>query len=51
MYLESQQDHQEVYAGVVWHHLKRAGRHLSILIKKVELLNCEAALPSLQLFP
>jgi len=51
MYLESQQDHQEVYAGVVWHHLKRAGRHLSILLKKVELLNCEAALPSLQLFP
>jgi 3-phenylpropionate/cinnamic acid dioxygenase small subunit len=51
MYVESQQDHQEVYAGVVWHHLKRAGDRLALMLKKVELLNCEAALPSLQLFP
>jgi 3-phenylpropionate/cinnamic acid dioxygenase small subunit len=51
LYVESQRDHQEVYAGVVWHHLKRVGGRLTIGLKKVELLNCEAALPSLQLFP
>jgi len=51
LYVESQHDHQENYAGVVWHHLKRVGERLNILLKKVELLNCEAALPSLQLFP
>ena len=27
------------------------GKRLVIGLKKVELLNCEAALPSLQLFP
>jgi 3-phenylpropionate/cinnamic acid dioxygenase small subunit len=51
MYLEYQQDQQEVYAGVAWHHLKRAGEKIVIALKKIELLNCEAALPSLQLFP
>jgi 3-phenylpropionate/cinnamic acid dioxygenase small subunit len=51
MYLESKQDTQDVYAGVVWHHLKRVGQRLAIVLKKVELLNCEAALPSMQLFP
>jgi 3-phenylpropionate/cinnamic acid dioxygenase small subunit len=51
LYVESQQNHQEVYAGVAWHHLKRSGERLMIGLKKVELLNCEAAMPSLQLFP
>jgi len=51
MYLECQQDQQEVYAGVAWHHLKRGGENILIALKKIELLNCEAALPSLQLFP
>jgi 3-phenylpropionate/cinnamic acid dioxygenase small subunit len=51
LYVESQQDHQEIYAGVVWHHLKRSAERLAIGLKKVELLNCDAALPSLQLFP
>jgi 3-phenylpropionate/cinnamic acid dioxygenase small subunit len=51
LYVESQQDHQELYAGVVWHSLKRVADRLVIGLKKVELLNCEAALPSLQLFP
>jgi 3-phenylpropionate/cinnamic acid dioxygenase small subunit len=50
MYLEYQEDRQEVYAGVAWHHLKREGNEVRIALKKVELLNCEAALPSLQLF-
>jgi 3-phenylpropionate/cinnamic acid dioxygenase small subunit len=51
LYVESQQDHQEIYAGIVWHHLKRTAGRLAIGLKKIELLNCEAALPSLQLFP
>ena len=51
LYLESQRDHQEIYAGVAWHHLKRVNDRLAMTLKKVELLNCEAALPSLQLFP
>ena len=51
MYLEYQQDQQQIYAGVAWHHVKRQGERLVIAVKKIELLNCEAALPSLQLFP
>ena len=50
MYLEYQDDQQEVYAGVAWHHLRRGGIGIFIALKKIELLNCEAALPSLQLF-
>ena len=50
LYVESRRDDQQVYAGVAWHHLKRAGERLVILLKRVELVNCEAALPSLQLF-
>jgi 3-phenylpropionate/cinnamic acid dioxygenase small subunit len=51
MYLEYQQDQQEIYAGVAWHHLKVDAESIKIALKKIELLNCEAALPSLQLFP
>jgi 3-phenylpropionate/cinnamic acid dioxygenase small subunit len=51
MYLEYQQDQQETYAGVAWHHLKDVDGKIMIALKKIDLLNCEAALPSLQLFP
>jgi 3-phenylpropionate/cinnamic acid dioxygenase small subunit len=51
MYLECQQDKQDVYAGVAWHHLRYSGDKILIALKKIELLNCEAALPSIQLFP
>jgi 3-phenylpropionate/cinnamic acid dioxygenase small subunit len=50
IYLEYQQDRQEIYAAVAWHHLRRIGDKILIALKKIELLNCEAALPSLQLF-
>jgi 3-phenylpropionate/cinnamic acid dioxygenase small subunit len=50
-YAESRQDLQQIYAGVAWHHLKRDHEQIRIILKKVEFLNCEAALPSLQLFP
>jgi 3-phenylpropionate/cinnamic acid dioxygenase small subunit len=51
LYLESRGERQDMYAGVAWHHLVRAHQKLAIVLKKVELLNSEAALPSLQLFP
>jgi 3-phenylpropionate/cinnamic acid dioxygenase small subunit len=50
-YAENQRDHQQIYAGVAWHHLTRQQEQIRIILKKVELLNCDAALPSLQLFP
>jgi 3-phenylpropionate/cinnamic acid dioxygenase small subunit len=49
-YAESQGDHQEVYAGVAWHHLARVSGRLRLRIKKIDLLNRDAALPSIQLF-
>lgn len=50
-YAESRKDHQQLYTGVAWHHLVRVQERIRIILKKVELLNCEAALPSLELFP
>ena len=44
-------DDQQLYTGVAWHHLVRVQERIRIILKKVELLNCEAALPSLELFP
>ena len=51
LYAESRLDDQFVLAGVARHHLTRIGEHLRIKLKKIELLNCDAALPSIQLFP
>jgi 3-phenylpropionate/cinnamic acid dioxygenase small subunit len=51
LYVESRGDQAQVYAGVAWHHLKAVNQRLAIAMKKVELVNCDAALPSLQLFP
>ena len=51
LYVESQRDTQQVLAGVGWLHLVQLEGRLRIRLKKVELLNCDAALPSIQLFP
>jgi 3-phenylpropionate/cinnamic acid dioxygenase small subunit len=51
VYLESQHDTQIVLAGVAWHHLTPIEGVLRIRLKKIELLNRAAALPSIQLFP
>ena len=51
LYAESQLDTQIVLAGVSWHHVVEIERRLRMRLKKVELLNCDAALPSIQLFP
>ena len=50
MYAESQLDRQLILAAVSWHHLAWIDGALRIRLKKVELLNCDAALPSIQLF-
>lgn len=49
MYLETQLDTQIVLAGVSFHHLTMVDGALRIRLKKIELLNCDAALPSIQL--
>ena len=51
VYIESRLDTQLVLAGVVSHRLRRESGVLRIELKKVELTNCDAALPSIQLFP
>ena len=51
VYVESRLDDQLVLAGIVTHRLRRESGRLRIELKKVELVNCDAALPSIQLFP
>lgn len=51
IYMETQLDNQIVLAGVSYHHLVLDDGVLRIRLKKVELVNCDAALPSIQLFP
>lgn len=50
VYVEAQLDRQLILAGVAWHHLASVEGALRIRLKKIELLNCDAALPSIQLF-
>lgn len=50
-YTESQLDESVLRSGVAWHHVVPTASGLLIRLKKVELLNGEAALPSIQLFP
>jgi 3-phenylpropionate/cinnamic acid dioxygenase small subunit len=49
MYLETQLDRQTLLAGVAYHRLVSIDGELRIRQKKIELLNCDAALPSIQL--
>ena len=51
IYVESQLDTQVVLAAVSWHHVVEIDGRLRLRLKKVELVNCDAALPSIQLFP
>jgi 3-phenylpropionate/cinnamic acid dioxygenase small subunit len=50
IYVETQLDRQLVLAGVAYHSLVTIDGALRILQKKIELVNCDAALPSIQLF-
>lgn len=49
MYVETQLDNQLILAGVTYHHLTVIDGALRMRLKKIELVNCEAALPSIQL--
>jgi hypothetical protein len=49
-YMEARGDEQIVLSGVALHELVRQGDALRIRLKRVNLLNCDAALPSVQLF-
>lgn len=48
IYTETKGDESQRYAAVAWHTL--VGEPLRIRLKRVDLLNCDAALPSIQLF-
>jgi hypothetical protein len=49
VYVEAQRDRQFMLAGVVYHHLVSQSGEWRIQMKKIELLNREAALPSIEL--
>jgi 3-phenylpropionate/cinnamic acid dioxygenase small subunit len=49
IYVETQLDRQLLLAAVAYHHLIPTAGGLRIRMKKVELLNCDAALPSIHL--
>jgi 3-phenylpropionate/cinnamic acid dioxygenase small subunit len=50
IYTETHGDQQQMYAGTVFHTLTRDAGQLKIRLKRINLLNCDAALPSIQLF-
>jgi len=49
-YTESQGDNLQFYVGTCFHHLTLQGDALKMTLKRVNLLNCDAALPAVQLF-
>ena len=48
--LEYRRNEQQTYGGAVTHELEGAGKSFRIRMKKVELVNCDAALPSIQIY-
>jgi 3-phenylpropionate/cinnamic acid dioxygenase small subunit len=51
IYTEIRGDESQRYAAVAWHTLVPLQERLRIRLKRVDILNCDAALPSIQLFP
>ena len=49
-YAEARGDEMQSHSGVVRHHLVEIDGKPRIRLKRVNLLNCDAALPSIQLF-
>lgn len=49
-YVETRIDQQALYAGWTHHHLVRQDGALRIKLKKVQLVNCDAAFGNIQLF-
>ena len=50
IYTETRGDDSQRYAATAWHTLVSSKGDLKIKLKKVEILNADAALPSIQLF-
>jgi 3-phenylpropionate/cinnamic acid dioxygenase small subunit len=50
IYTETRGDESQRYAATAWHSLMRINDKLLIKMKRVDILNCDAALPSIQLF-
>jgi hypothetical protein len=50
-YIETRQDRQDLYAVWATHHLTVIDGALRIRLKRVDLVNCDAAFGSIQLFP
>lgn len=51
LYTETRGDEQQIYAATAFHHLAVEEGALRIKLKRVDILNSDAALPSIQLFP
>jgi 3-phenylpropionate/cinnamic acid dioxygenase small subunit len=50
IYTETKGDDSQRYAATAWHTLVWSEGRLRIRLKRVDILNCDAALPSIQLF-
>jgi len=50
MYTETRVDDSQRYAATAWHTLVWSDDRLRIRLKRVDILNCDAMLPSIQLF-
>ena len=51
IYTETRGEESQRYAGTAWHNFVWKKNQLRIKLKRVDLLNCDAMLPSIQLFP
>lgn len=50
LYTETRAEVQQQYAVTVWHHMRLEGGAFRIVLKRCDLLNADAMLPSIQLF-
>ena len=50
IYTETRGDDSQRYAATAWHTLVERGGALKIQLKRVDILNCDSMLPSIQLF-
>ncbi len=50
IYTETRGDEAQRYAATAWHSLVSQNDSLKIKLKRVDILNCDAMLPSIQLF-
>jgi 3-phenylpropionate/cinnamic acid dioxygenase small subunit len=50
LYTETRGEESQRYAATAWHTLAWSDERLRIRLKRVDIVNCDAALPSIQLF-